>query len=74
MALKDIRNRRNELQKIGINLSNLQFSTDDYELGTYIKREQTKVYNRWKFFDGFLKAVEKLEKHEKENKKRGNNG
>ena len=61
--MKDILLKRNELKRNSIALSNVKFDdeTKDKDIENLLK-EEDKVYNKWKFYDKFIKIREKEKK------------
>ena len=53
----EIRNKRNELYKKSTKLQSLAIDKNNkksYE----VRKKHDEVYNKWKFYDGFIKAQE----------------
>lgn len=56
-----LRERKQELYRESINLRGKSYMFDDnFEMSEKIRKRQTKIYERWKFYDGYLKAKEKI--------------
>lgn len=60
MLSRDIRDKRNQLYDMSRNLQILALYEKQYEKGRKLKEEQNKTYKKWKFFDGYIKALEKI--------------
>ena len=62
--MKDILLKRNELKEKSIKLRTIKFapSTANKQTDVIIK-EQNEIYNKWNFYDKFIKAREEV-KHE----------
>lgn len=58
---REIRDRRNELRETSVRLRKLAWDCD-YEEGKNfkIRENQTDQYKRFNFFDGMIKATEKI--------------
>lgn len=56
---KSIRDKRNKLYDISRNLQILALYETKYEKGRKLKEQQTKAYKKWKFFDDYIKYMEK---------------
>ena len=60
MITREIRNKRNELLMESKLLKiKLQDSPTFYQF-LKIQKEQNEIYKRWKFYDGVIKAFDKL--------------
>lgn len=58
---KSIRNKRNELKNISIELRRLNKETKGNK-SSELRYKQTEVYNKWEFYDKFIKATERVNK------------
>ena len=59
--MKDILLKRNKLKENSIKMQGMKFEPSlDFEQGTRIANEQKKIYNKWKFYDRFIKAREEV--------------
>lgn len=62
--MKDILLKRNELKNKSVYLRSVKFSPDiSDEQAKKVAKTQNEIYNKWKFYDKFVKAREEV-KHE----------
>lgn len=57
---REIRDKRTELYFKSIRLQSCMFDSSTVKKTQELKKEQDDVYNRWKFYDGILKANDKI--------------
>ena len=58
---KSIREKRNELRKKSVELRRLDGETK-FGKNSDIRYQQTVAYNKWEFYDKFIKATERMGK------------
>ena len=58
---REVRDKREKLFKETLNLKKLYWQNSfSYEKGTKIRKEQSKVYDKWNFYKNMIKAEEKI--------------
>lgn len=59
---KEIRDKRFKLLKEGKKLQELSLNDCDFDNAIRIKEQQQEVYDKFKFYDEFIKANDKLKR------------
>lgn len=60
MIDKLIRDKREELRKKSSSLQNLYLESDNSSKFLELRKNQDETYKKWKFYDNFIKTMEKL--------------
>ena len=55
---KELREKQKELYLESVRLKNIDKKNLSFEKGREIHKEQTDLYNKWKFFKGLSNAIE----------------
>lgn len=59
MSTKNLRDQRYKLYKESKTLQQAALDEDNKKRSYAIKQKQNDAYHKWKFFDGYIKALEK---------------
>lgn len=58
---REVRDKKEKLFKQTLDLKKLYWKNSlSYEKGTKIREEQSKVYDKWNFYQNMIKAEEKI--------------
>ena len=60
MINKSIRNKREQLKKKSTTLQSLYLDIKNSSNYNELRKNQNETYKKWKFYDNFIKAMEKV--------------
>ena len=57
---RELRHKRNELCKESVRIRNAMIQDMNFDKKSKLKEKQRDIYKKWEFYNGFIKAQEKI--------------